>query len=156
ETFCMSPDAIRKAITPRTKAILVVHIFGHPADMDPIMEIAKDKGIVVVEDAAQAPGALYKGRPVGTLGHMGVFSLNYHKQIHTGEGGVITTNDSSLAERLQLIRNHGENIIEPKKVQGDLYNTWGFNFRMPEIEAAIGIEQLKKLESLISARIKIA
>ncbi|MEK9753121.1 MAG: aminotransferase class V-fold PLP-dependent enzyme, partial [Rhodospirillaceae bacterium] len=84
-TYCISADTIRPKITPRTKAIVVVHIFGQPADMDPIMELAREHNIVVIEDAAQAPYATYNDRSVGTLGHMGVFSLNYHKHIHTGE-----------------------------------------------------------------------
>jgi len=142
-TFNMSPESIAAAITPRTKAIVVVHIFGQPADMDPIMALAEKHGIVVIEDCAQSPYATYKGRPVGTLGHMGVFSLNYHKHIHTGEGGVVTTNDPVLAEKLQLIRNHAEAVVLRKGVT-DLVNMVGFNYRMCEIEAAIGRQQLKR------------
>lgn len=156
DIFCISPEAFRKAITPRTKAILIVHIFGHPADMDEIMKIANEHKIIVVEDCAQVPGGHYKGRPLGTIGAMGVFSLNYHKHIHTGEGGVVVTNSDYYADRLHLIRNHGENVVEPKKTEGDLRNTWGFNFRLPEIEAAIGIEQLKKLPGLNDTRVQIA
>lgn len=149
--FCISPDSIRKLITPRTKAILVVHIFGHPAAMDEIMEIAKENNLYVVEDAAQAPGAMYNNKYVGSIGHLGVFSLNYHKHIHTGEGGIITTNDDRLAERCQLIRNHAETVVEDKGVN-DLINMIGYNFRLPEMEAAIGIEQLKKLDNLLVNR----
>jgi dTDP-4-amino-4,6-dideoxygalactose transaminase len=123
--------------------------------MDPILEIAKKHKLIVIEDCAQAPGAKYKGRDVGTIGHMGVFSLNYHKHIHTGEGGVIVTNDDQLATRLQLIRNHGEAVIEEMKYP-EVENTFGFNFRMTEVQAAIGIEQLKKLESLVAPRIELA
>lgn len=155
ETFCISPRAFEKAITPRTKAILVVHIFGQSADMHEILEIARKHKIVVIEDCAQVPTATYGGKPVGALGDMGIFSFNYHKHIHTGEGGMITTNSEYYAERLQLIRNHGENIVEPKGTQ-DLINTFGQNFRMPEIEAAIGLEQLKKLPALVDRRIEIA
>lgn len=151
-TFGLDPQSIRERITPRTRAIVVVHIFGHPADMDPIMEIAAEHNLTVIEDCAQSPAAKYKGRLVGTIGHMGVFSLNYHKHIHTGEGGVITTNDDDLAERLQLIRNHGEAVVGPKGVK-NISNLIGFNFRMTEIEAAIGIEQLKKLPNLLASRI---
>lgn len=153
--FCLSAASIAAKITPRTKAILVVHIFGQPADMDPILELARKHQIAVVEDCAQAPGALYKGRPVGTLGDCGVFSLNYHKHIHTGEGGVIVTNNDALAERLQLIRNHGEAAAEAKGVQ-DFYQLQGYNYRMPEIEAAIGREQLRKLDRLNERRIELA
>lgn len=150
-TYCLDPESIRQRITPRTKAIVVVHIFGQSADMDPIMEIARDHDLCVIEDCAQSPFATYKGRPVGTLGHMGVFSFNYHKHIHTGEGGVITTNDDGLAERCQLIRNHAEAVVAGKGVT-DLTNMVGFNFRMGEIEAAIGRCQIEKGGALIAAR----
>lgn len=155
KNFCISPESIKERISPRTKAILVVHIFGHPADMDEIMQIANEYNLYVVEDAAQAPNAKYKGKHVGTLGHLGVFSLNYHKHIHTGEGGVITTNDERLAERCQLIRNHAEAVVEDKGVT-DLTNMIGMNLRLPEMEAAIGIEQLKKLDTLVNKRIQNA
>lgn len=155
DNFGLSPESIEKNITIHTRAILVVHIFGNPAPMDEIMSIARKHNLYVIEDCAQAPMAKYKDKFVGTIGDIGVFSLNYHKHIHTGEGGVIITNDDDLAERCSLIRNHGENIIEPKKIK-NIVNTYGFNFRMTEIEAAIGIEQLKKLPWLIETRIKNA
>jgi len=99
--------------------------------------------------------AIYKGKFVGTIGDVGVFSLNYHKHIHTGEGGMITTNDDMIAEKIELIRNHGEAVVEGKKTQ-DLWNTFGFNYRMTEMEAAVGIEQLKKLSGLLERRISNA
>ncbi|MBS1630819.1 MAG: DegT/DnrJ/EryC1/StrS family aminotransferase [Bacteroidetes bacterium] len=153
DTFCMDPRSIEARITHRTKAIVVVHIFGHPADMDSIMAIAKKHNLIVVEDCAQAPMGKYKGRYVGSIGDLGVFSLNYHKHIHTGEGGVITTNNASLAERCQMIRNHAENIVGPKGVT-DLTNLIGYNYRMTEIECAIGIEQIKKLPGLLAQRLE--
>jgi dTDP-4-amino-4,6-dideoxygalactose transaminase len=152
-TFCMDPRSIEERITSRTKAILVVHIFGMPAEMDSIMAIAKKHKLYVVEDCAQAPMGKYKGRKVGSIGDIGIFSLNYHKHIHTGEGGVIVTNDSKLAERCQLIRNHAENITGPKDIK-NLVNLIGYNYRMTEIECAIGTEQLKKLPSLIEQRLQ--
>ena len=155
ETFCISPETIRPRITSRTKAIVAVDIFGQPAEFDGIMALAKEYNLVVIEDAAQAPGALYHGRYAGTLAHMGVFSLNYHKTIHTGEGGVVVTDDDRFAERLQLIRNHAEVVVKPKQVK-DIISMLGFNYRMTEIEAAIGSEQLKKLERLLQPRIEIA
>jgi perosamine synthetase len=155
DNFGLSPESIEKNITSRTKAILVVHIFGNPARMDEIMTIAKKHNLYVIEDCAQAPMATYKEKFVGTFGDIGVFSLNYHKHIHTGEGAVIVTNNDDLAERCYLIRNHGENVVEPKGVK-NVFNTHGFNFRMTEIEAAIGIEQLKKLPELLEERIKNA
>jgi perosamine synthetase len=153
--YGLSPESIEKCITPRTKAIIVVHLFGNPAKMDEIMSIANKYNLKVIEDCAQAPMALYKGKPVGTIGDIGIFSLNYHKHIHTGEGGILTTNNEQIAERIYLIRNHGENIVEPKGVK-DVFNTHGFNFRMTEIEAAIGVEQLKKLPALIDERLENA
>ena len=150
-TFCISAETIRAKITPRTKAIIVVHIFGQTADMDPIMALAEEHGLIVIEDAAQCPFATYKGRRAGTLGHMGVFSLNYHKHVHTGEGGVVTTNDAGLAEKLCLIRNHAEAVVGKRGVR-DLVNMVGFNFRMGEIEAAIGLCQLAKGPDLIRRR----
>jgi perosamine synthetase len=155
DNFGLNPESVEKCITPRTKAILVVHIFGNPAKMDEIMAIAKKHNLYVIEDCAQAPMSTYKGKPVGTIGDIGIFSLNYHKHIHTGEGGVLTTNNDDLAERIYLIRNHGENIVETKGVQ-NAFNTHGFNYRMTEMEAAVGIEQLKKLPALIEERLKNA
>lgn len=153
DTFCMDPVSIEARITPRTKAILVVHIFGHPADMDSIMAIAKKHNLYVIEDCAQAPMGKYKGQLVGSIGDLGVFSLNYHKHIHTGEGGVITTNNSTLADRCQMIRNHAENVTAPRDIK-DLTNLIGYNYRMTEMESAIGIEQLKKLPSLLEQRLE--
>lgn len=152
-TFGISAETIEPLITSKTKAVLVVHIFGYPTDMDPIMELAEKHNFIVIEDCAQAPFTKYNGQFVGNLGHMGVFSLNYHKHIHTGEGGVIVTNDDILAEKCQLIRNHAEAVVEDKGVS-DLTNMWGFNFRLPEMEAAIGLEQIKKVDDLLESRYK--
>lgn len=155
DTFCLDPESVEAKITPRTKAILIVHIFGHPADMNAIMAIAKKHNLKVIEDCAQAPMGKYEGNFVGTIGDIGVFSLNYHKHIHTGEGGVVVTNNAGLAERVQLIRNHAENVVEAKGVM-DLTNMIGYNYRMTEMEAAIGVEQLKKLPVLLEQRIENA
>ena len=155
DTFCISPETIEKVISSRTKAIVVVHIMGHPADMDGIMQLAKEHNLKIIEDCAQSPGATYKNNKVGTIGNIGVFSLNYHKTIHTGEGGVAITNNEELANRLRLIRNHAEAVCEDMGVT-NLVNLLGFNYRMTEIEAAIGIEQLKKLDKLTEPRIKLA
>ena len=155
DTFCLSPASIRERITPRTKAIIVVDIFGHPAAMNEIMAIAREHDLIVIEDTAQAPGATYHGKFAGTLADMGVFSLNYHKTIHCGEGGIVVTNNPDLAERLQLIRNHAEVVVKKKGVE-NIVNMVGFNYRMTEIEAAIAAEQLKKLEGLVAPRIAAA
>ena len=155
ETFCITPATVRQRLSPYTKAIIVVDLLGHPAEMDEIMEIAREYDLVVIEDAAQVPGAMYKGRHVGTLAHMGVFSLNYHKTIHTGEGGVVVTTADRFADRLALIRNHGEVVVKDKGTE-DIVNLVGFNYRMTEVEAAIGIEQLKKLPKLHPPRVHCA
>jgi perosamine synthetase len=155
DIFCLSPQSIRQLTTSRTKAIIVVDIFGHPADMDEVIAIAREHELIVIEDTAQAPGALYRGRYAGTLADMGVFSLNYHKTIQCGEGGVVVTDNDDLAERLQLIRNHGETVVKSKGTQ-DIVNLIGFNYRMTEVEAAIASEQLKKLEGLLQPRIAAA
>jgi perosamine synthetase len=144
-TFCLDPDEVRKKITPRTKGIVVVHLFGGAADMDAIMDIASEHKLFVVEDCAQAPGARYKGRHVGTFGDAGVFSLNQHKTITCGEGGFVITKSDRLALRMQLIRNHGEVVVADMKVE-DTSNIIGFNYRMTELEAAVAIGQFKHLD----------
>ncbi len=155
DSFCIDPDAIEKCITPRTKAIMVVHLFGGTADMDRILQIAEKHDLAVIEDAAQAPGVYYKGKPVGTIGDIGGFSLNFHKHLHAGEGGVIVTDDDDLALRCQMIRNHGENYVD-QFPDIDIDNTIGGNYRMTEILAAIGHTQLGKLPSLLSHRHELA
>lgn len=151
DSFCLDPESVEANITPHTRAILAVDIHGHPADMDPLMAIAAKYGLRVISDSAQAPGALYKGRYAGTIAHAGAFSLNYHKHIHTGEGGIVVTNDDRIAERVRLIRNHAESVVGPKG-EADLSNMIGQNFRLGEIECAIGIEQLKKLGRFVESR----
>ena len=155
ETFCLDPAAVQKAITPRTKIIIAVNLFGHPAQLAALRKIADDAGLILIEDSAQAPLGSEGGRKCGTVGHMGVFSLNYHKHIHTGEGGIVTTDNPELAKRLQLIRNHGENVVESWNMD-DITNLVGLNFRMSEISAAIGIEQLKNIDVHVTRREDIA
>ncbi|WP_239651734.1 DegT/DnrJ/EryC1/StrS family aminotransferase [Neosynechococcus sphagnicola] len=151
-TGCLDPQSIAAHVTDRTKAILVVHQFGIPADMDAILAIARQHNLKVIEDCAQAHGAKYKGRYVGTLGDIGIFSLNVNKTIQTGEGAVCTTNDPDLRYRLALIRNHGEAVVGPAGYE-NITNLIGFNFRLTEIQAAIAIEQLKKLDHLNQIRL---
>ena len=151
DTFCLDVDKVEEAITPKTRAILVVNLFGHPARLHELRALADRRGLILIEDNAQAPLAHEDGRFAGTIGHIGVFSLNYHKHIHTGEGGVCSTDDDRLADRLRMIRNHGENVTE-ELAAGNLTNIVGFNFRLTEMSAAVGIEQLKKAEGLVSGR----
>ena len=154
EYLCLDPSSVERCITPRTKAVIVTDLFGQPYDVDGMRDIAERHGLVVIEDNAQGPGALYKGRHAGTLGDMGVFSLNYHKHIHTGEGGVVCTDDDRFADRLRMIRNHGEAVAAGRIVDEpdlELTNLIGLNLRLTEIQAAIGREQLKKLRGLVEA-----
>jgi len=155
DTYCIDPEEIKRKITPRTKAIVVVHLFGQAADMDEVIKIAKKHKLKIIEDAAQSLGATYKGKYVGTMGDVGVFSLNQHKIITTGEGGVIITNNRSIAEKARLIRNHGEVIISDVNIK-DIVNILGWNYRMTELEAAVGIAQFKKLNFLTKYRIELA
>ncbi len=154
-TFCLDPRSVEANITPHTRAIMAVDIFGHSANMNALLPLARKHGLKVISDSAQAPGVYYKGKYTGTLADIGCFSLNYHKHIHTGEGGVLVTHDERLAERAQLIRNHAEAVVGDKGVS-DLSNMVGYNFRLGEIESAIGIEQLKKLAALVGTRQRIA
>ena len=155
QTFCLDPRSVEANITPYTRAIMAVDIFGHPADMDALLAIAAKHGLKVISDSAQAPSAIYKGKYAGTLADVGCYSLNYHKHIHTGEGGILVTDDDELAERLRLIRNHAEAVVEDKG-EINLTNMIGYNFRLGEIECAIGIEQLKKLNHFVATRQRIA
>jgi perosamine synthetase len=155
DIFCLDPRSIRERLTPYTRAIMVTHLFGHPADMKSIMEIGRTHNLRVIEDAAQSIGAVCDGIFTGTIGDVGVLSLNRHKIIHTGEGGIVLTNDDMIAERARMIRNHGECVVE-EKGWTDVANTMGSNYRMTEIEAAIGVEQLLKLGGLFLHRNKLA
>ncbi len=155
QTFTISPSSIESNITSRTKAIMVVDIFGQSADMDNISKLAEKYNLKVIGDTAQAPGTSYKGKKTGTMVDIGGYSLNYHKHIHTGEGGIVVTNDDFLAERIRLIRNHAEAVVGPMGIN-NLSNMIGYNFRLGEIECAIGIEQLKKLDHLIFLRQQMA
>ncbi|GBE29810.1 L-glutamine:scyllo-inosose aminotransferase [bacterium BMS3Bbin04] len=151
----LDPEAVEKCITPHTKAMLVVHLAGSCSDMDPILELARNHDLYVIENNAQAPGAVYNGKYAGTLGHIGIFSLNCHKTIQAGEGGIAVTDDDDLALRLQLVRNHGEKVI-PAMGLGNKWNLLGFNFRMTEMQAAIAIHQLGRLEHLSDWNARLA
>jgi perosamine synthetase len=154
EFFCIDPVDVRKKITKKTKAIISVDIFGSPYLHEELRKISKEFNIPIIEDCAQAPGAKYGDLFCGNLGDLGVFSLNYHKHIHTGEGGIIVTNDDDLALRCRLIRNHAEVVVDSMQYKGDLTNLVGFNMRMTEIEATIARVQLKKLQGLVDVRIE--
>ncbi|KRE97951.1 hypothetical protein ASG89_29040 [Paenibacillus sp. Soil766] len=154
ETYNMNPTEIERWITPRTKAIIVANIFGLPAHLNEIVAIARKHGLYVIEDNAQAPGATVNGKQAGTIGDLGIYSLNYHKIIHSGEGGIIVTDNEELARRCQLIRNHGEVVLDDLNDNETV--VLGSNYRMTELHAAIGIEQLKKLDGFLEIRRALA
>ncbi len=150
-TFNIDPKSVERNITKQTKAIMAVDIFGHSCDVDSLKVICQKYDLKLITDTAQAPGVKNNNRVTGTLADIGGYSLNYHKHIHTGEGGILVTNDDDLCTRMQLIRNHAEAVVKDKFVE-NLTNLVGYNFRLGEIEAAIGIEQLKKLDNLVKKR----
>ena len=148
--FNIDPSKIENKITEKTKAIIVVNLFGHPYDVEKINAIAKKNNLYVIEDSAQAPMASNNGKMCGSLGDVGCFSLNYHKHIHAGEGGMMTTDDDELAMRCRLMINHAEAIVNGMVQEGlPYYDMIGMNLRMTELQAAIAREQLKKLPSII-------
>jgi len=151
DTFCIDIKNVKNLINERTKAIVVVNLFGHPAELKKLKKLADENKIFLIEDNAQSPLATENNIYTGTIGHIGVFSLNYHKHIHTGEGGMCVTNDDNLAERLQMIRNHAEAIVGPAKVK-DMTNLIGFNYRMTEMSAAVGLVQLENIEKHVNER----
>ena len=155
-TYNIDPNSIEKKITKKTKAIMTVDIFGQSCDIMKIMKIAKKYDLKVISDSAQSIGSKVGERYSGTLADIGGYSLNYHKHINTGEGGIIVTNNKKLYERACLIRNHAEAAINKKSNKSQLSNMVGYNFRFGELESAIGIEQLKKLKKLVAKRQKIA
>ncbi len=144
-TYNLSPEKVVEKITGRTKAIIAVHLFGHPADMRALREIAEDHKLILIEDAAQAHGAEFEGRRAGSLGHAAVFSFYATKNMTTGEGGMVVTNDKEVAEKVRLLRNHGQ---VGKYVHVEL----GWNLRMTSIQAAIGRVQLRKLSKVNEVR----
>lgn len=153
--FCLDLESVRSNITDKTKAIIAVNLFGHPAELKSLRALADEFSIKLIEDNAQAPLGMESGLHTGTIGHIGVFSLNYHKHIHTGEGGVCTTDDDELAMKLKMIRNHGENVVSALNIE-NLENLVGYNFRMTELSAAVGLCQLEKMEVLVGERIALA
>jgi perosamine synthetase len=147
ETWTVDVSQIERRITQRTRAIIPVHIYGHPCDMDPILDIASRHGLFVVEDAAEAHGAEYKGRRLGSFGHVGCFSFYANKIITTGEGGMVLTSDHALAERARDLRDLGFS-----RQQRFLHEEIGFNYRMTNVQAAIGLAQLENIERFVAKR----
>ena len=150
-TWVMDADLLLDRITDRTKALMPVHLFGVPAPMDSIMEVARNRGLLVIEDAAEAHGAEINGRPAGSIGDVGCFSFFGNKIVTTGEGGMVTTNDSRLAERVRLLRDHGMS----KEVRY-LHEELGFNYRLTNLQAAVGVAQMEKLDRILERKREIA
>jgi perosamine synthetase len=150
DTWTIDPVLVEQAVTKRTKAILPVHVYGQPADMDALLELARARGLAVVEDAAEAHGASYRGRPVGSLGDIGAFSFYGNKIVTTGEGGMLVTDNDAAAERLRVLRNHG--MTEPGRYWHDYV---GFNYRLTNLQAAVGVAQMERIDELLTAKAAI-
>jgi dTDP-4-amino-4,6-dideoxygalactose transaminase len=148
ETLCLDPDAVEEAITERTRVIVPLHLGGYPADMDRIMEIADRHGLRVVADACHAAGTEWRGKKVAALSHLSAFSFQQDKQITSGEGGIVTTNDESLYEQCYVLHNDGRGLGE----QGSLFVAQGWNFRMSEFQAALLLAQLERLDDLLKRK----
>ncbi|MBA3454737.1 MAG: DegT/DnrJ/EryC1/StrS family aminotransferase [Deltaproteobacteria bacterium] len=151
DTWCISASSIEKCLTPRTRALIPVDLYGHPADYDSINELARAHDLFVIEDAAEAVGATYRGRPAGSLAHVGVFSFHGSKTLTTGEGGLLATDDSALYERAAFLRDHG-------RKPGDVFffnHEVAFKYKMSSMQAALGLAQLERLDELMTRKRQI-
>jgi len=145
--WTLDPQSLEAAITARTKAVVVVHLYGHPVDMDPVLAIADRHGLTVIEDAAEAHGAEYRGKRTGSLGHVACFSFYANKIITTGEGGMIVTSDEAIAEKARKLRNQAD---EPGNTRRFWHAEMGYNYRMTNLQAAVGLAQLERLDEFIA------
>jgi perosamine synthetase len=152
DTWCIDPSKIEAAITPKTKAIIAVHLYGNLCNMDEIMYIAKKHNLYVIEDAAEAIGSIYKGKRAGTIGDFGVFSFHGTKTITTGEGGMFVTNNENLYEKANILNSHGRNPKNPKQFWAE---TIGFKYKISNIQAAIGCAQMERIDELINKKREI-
>lgn len=152
DTWCIDPLKIEEAITPKTKAIVAVHLYGNLCDMDDIMKIAKKYNLYVIEDAAEAIGSVYKGKKAGSIGDFGVFSFHGTKTITTGEGGMFVTNNPELYEKVSILNSHGRNPKNPKQFWAE---TIGFKYKISNIQAAIGCAQMERIDELIDKKREI-
>ncbi|MDA3790134.1 MAG: aminotransferase class I/II-fold pyridoxal phosphate-dependent enzyme [Desulfobacula sp.] len=146
-TWNIDPRKIEQALTPVTKAIIPVHIYGHPAEMSPILELAKKYNLAVIEDAAEAHGALYKGEKTGSMGDLGIFSFYGNKIITTGEGGMVVTDNKELADKIRILRDHG---MDPQKRYS--HSVLGYNYRLTNIQAALGVGQMERIDQIIERK----
>lgn len=150
-TWTVNPEDVARRITSRTKALLIVHLYGHPTNMDPILELARANDLFVIEDAAEAHGAEYKGRKVGSLADISVFSFYGNKIMTTGEGGMVLTNDKELAQKVRLLKGQG---VDPERRYW--FPIVGYNYRLTNIQAAIGVAQMERIDWLIQRRREVA
>jgi perosamine synthetase len=150
-TWCVSVDSVARLITPRTRGIIPVHLYGHVCDLGPLLALARRHGLWVVEDAAEAQGATYDGQPAGSFGDAAVFSFFGNKLVTTGEGGAVVTDDDALARRLRLLRGQG---MDPERRYW--HSVLGFNYRMTNLAAAIGLAQMERVGRLVGARVRVA
>lgn len=157
KTFCLDVEDVKRKLTPRTKAIVAVNLFGGPAALHALRALADAKGLSLIEDNAQGPGAKAGVDWTGTVGHLGVFSLNFHKTIQCGEGGVVVTRDARLADRVRLMRNHGE-VVQAQRpsIDPELEGLLGYNYRLTELQAAVALAQVRRLDELTENRIVMA
>lgn len=147
-TWNLDPGAVARAVTEKTKAIIPVHLYGNPADMDALLQIAREHNLYVIEDATEALGATYKGQMVGTLGHIGIFSFNGNKIITTGGGGMLVTNDPQLARRARILVNQGRDPEETEYSHEEI----GYNYRLTNLQAALGLAQLERLPEFLATK----
>lgn len=152
DTWCIDPAKIEEVITPKTKAIIAVHLYGNLCEMDTIVKIAKKHNLYVIEDAAEAIGSVYKGKRAGSMGDFGVFSFHGTKTITTGEGGMFVTNNPVLYEKVNILNSHGRDSRNPKQFWAE---TIGFKYRMSNIQAAIGCAQIERIDDLIGRKKEI-
>lgn len=152
DTWCLDVDAVRAAITPRTRAIIAVHLYGNLCDMDALLALGREHGVAVVEDAAEAIGSLYRGQRAGAMGTFGVFSFHGSKTLSTGEGGMFVTSDAQLHDKVLSLSNHG-------RVKGQTRQFWpemlGFKYKMSNLQAALGCAQLERVEALVARKREI-
>ena len=160
DTLNLDPEQVERRLSPRTKAVLPVDYAGHPADLDAFTQVAGRRGLTIIEDACHALGAVHRGRPIGSISHMTVFSFHPVKHITTGEGGMVTTNDDSLAAKLRLFRAHGVDTDFRARSAGTQWAydmvALGYNYRLPDIACALGLSQLRRIEGNLARRRHIA
>jgi len=156
DIYCLDPKKLENVLSPLTKAIIPVHLFGHACDMDEIMNFARKNNLKVIEDCAQSPDGKYKDKTLGTIGDCGIFSFQESKNIMTGEGGMLLTNDDEIANIARMVRNHGEMVLPALKERTYKSEFLGWGYRMTELEAALGVAQVSKLDYFNNERIKLA